>query len=294
MDVGEIAILAVGSVTTLVPWLLETSGVVLPKTAVAMLGWVSIAAFSWGLAKLLWSAEPNKLRFVTISVSGLVILCIAIFIATLWGCKFYWPQEPAKLNSLETLPTTTVLAPEPTTSASLTKEDDLALKPTHPRLTILISEPGENAIIGLVIKNIGGTDAHDVRIIDIRAGGHIISFPYLDLLEHGDTTFPMLPKVNDFGSLQQNHIGLAMMDGWRPMGRTRILPSILIFPATALYSDSRGNHFRVSWEYNFYPHKYDEWMSTRPESAPSLLETTGPYLLMSKVMTERLRDWAES
>jgi hypothetical protein len=71
---GEIAILVIGSVTSVGPWLLEKSGVVIPRIVYALLGLISIAAFSWGMTKLLWLAAPNKLRFVTISGPGLIIL----------------------------------------------------------------------------------------------------------------------------------------------------------------------------------------------------------------------------
>lgn len=230
--------------------------------------------------------EPKQLRFVTMSVSGIIILCFAVFIATVWGFWFYRPHNLQKTDPSDT--TTTGSA------VSIAKEEDFSLKPEHPRLAISVSEPGEGAAVGIIINSIGGTDALNVHLADFEAGGHTISFPRIELLERGDTTFPIVPRIQDFGSSLQNNLGLAMIDGWGPRGRSRVLPDVLFFPGTAVYSDRKGNHFRASWDYKFYPGKYRDWVSRGQEGRQALLESIGNYLVLSTVKTERLKEWAES
>jgi hypothetical protein len=282
MDSGEIAILAVASVAALAPWLLEKAKVTLPRHVIAVLVWISIGTFSWGLAKLLWILEPKQLRFVIMSVSGIAILCLAIFLATLWGFWFYRPHEPRKADPSDT--TTTAISIDPTIPTA--KEEDLSLKPEHPRLAISVSEPGDGAVVGIIIKSIGGTDALNVHLADFEAGGHTISFPHIELLERGDTTFPIEPIIQDFGSLLQNSLGLAMIDGWGPRGRSRVLPDVIFFPGTAVYSDRRGNHFRASWDYKFYPSKvyhrsHRPWKSLQDSHTPA-----AGRLLFNKIRTK--------
>jgi len=95
----DIAILVVGSAIGVVPWLLEQGGITMPRISIVIGGWFTIAALSWGLAKLLSIVEPESLRRFTVSGSGIPILCLAVFSATWWGLRIYPPAWPDHVRS---------------------------------------------------------------------------------------------------------------------------------------------------------------------------------------------------
>jgi hypothetical protein len=85
----DLAILFLGSAIGIAPWFLDKTGWKLPRIAIVLGGWVALAAFSWGTAKLLSLAVPE--RTLTISLPGIVLLCIAICVGTLWSFAILRP-----------------------------------------------------------------------------------------------------------------------------------------------------------------------------------------------------------
>jgi hypothetical protein len=243
--------------------------------------WFTWIAFSiptgWALVWLLLAHADTRIKVYTLIGVG-----VENIIGLPWTMIFIGRREALYIASVA-----------PINSAPRTQPDDLSLKSTDPRLAIIIQLPQEATTVEITVKNVGSSDAHDLHLADFMAATHTISFPQtIRLLAAGETTPAMVPRVNDFGTLLQSNIELAMKDAWK-RGRNGNLPSTIIFPATAVYSDANGNHFRASWEYRFFPYRLNNLLHENWERKQHLLQTNGPYLAVSSVQTERLPEWAE-
>lgn len=124
-------------------------------------------------------------------------------------------------------------------------ETDVSIKPSDPRVTISVEHLQERGITpatGVIIKNVGGSEAHNLRLADFKAAKHKITFPSnIPVLAPGETTQPVVPTIKHFGALQLHDMARAMMDDWG--NQEEGIPEILYFPAFATYDDHSGNRF---------------------------------------------------
>ncbi len=86
----------------------------------------------------------------------------------------------------------------------------------------------------------------------------------------------------------QHDVILAMTSYVNHQARDNFI-EVATFPASALYDDWQGNHFRANWTYRFYPHVYRGHEMRRENRTEGIVpETLGPYLVVSSVATERI------
>ena len=172
----------------------------------------------------------------------------------------------------------------------LVNDIDLSIKPSDPRLTISVEHLRERGITpatGVIIRNVGGSEAHNLRLADFKAAKHKITFPSnIPVLAAGESTQPIVPTIKHFGALQLHDMVRAMMDDWG--NQEEGIPEILYFPASATYDDYVGHHFKTSWQYEFHPLRYRNRQSRLKKGTNNFVpDTIGPYLTVSAVKTER-------
>jgi hypothetical protein len=184
-------------------------------------------------------------------------------------------------------------APTPPTDSgktnhpSSTKIDAARAVSTYdPRLSISLKEPppgGLNFRLGVIVTNVGGSEAHNITLSDVIASKHVITFPKnISVLNPGAATQLLPPNVTDLGPLQMRDMAAAMIEAWDHQPERFV--KILRFPATATYDDFSGNHFRASWDYELHTFEYMSAMK-RTGYGP---DTHGPYLTVSAIKTERI------
>ena len=80
----DIAILAVGIVAGLLPWLFDKAGIEMPKPAIAILGAVAVVTLWWSLSHLFWTVAPESWRSPRISLPGASFFCVATAVLIWW------------------------------------------------------------------------------------------------------------------------------------------------------------------------------------------------------------------
>jgi hypothetical protein len=183
-------------------------------------------------------------------------------------------------------------APTPTSGSSLESVDP-AIKYDDPRLLAAV-EPlnkegeGFQRAIGVVLTNVGGSEAHNLRLEDIILTQKTIEFPEnIPALAPGAKTHPIAGRVTGFGPLQMFDIAAAMMAEWdhQPKALAEVIPC----PASATYEDFNRNRFKATWTWEFHPFRYRQWVSrVRKQTDGWLPDTIGPYLTASAIHTERV------
>jgi hypothetical protein len=166
-------------------------------------------------------------------------------------------------------------------------EEDLTVKDSDPRLMVEVKVLDDTGfpLIGIVLTNVGGAEAHGISVGPVPAHNHFINFPEnIPVLGPGQSTQPIVPKVSDAGTLQINDMVGAMMKIWdNPTG---VRGELLVFPAWAVYSDFRENKFRASWHFILRPYLY-QILTTMYDNDKRGALRVGPYLTVQKITTER-------
>jgi hypothetical protein len=168
-----------------------------------------------------------------------------------------------------------------------------AIKYEDPRL-LVAAEPlnkegeGFKSAIGVVLTNVGGSEAHNLRLEDIILTQKAIEFPEnISALAPGAKTHPIAGRVTGFGPMQMFDIAAAMMAEWdhQPKALAEVIPC----PASATYEDFNRNCFKATWTWEFHPFRYRQWVSrVRKQTDGWLPDTIGPYLTASAIHTERV------
>lgn len=221
-------------------------------------------------------ADPTERIFTVIGVA----LCSAIAFPVCFNYigrreRGERPETGLALSS----PPDPVLAPT----------DDLTFKDSDPRLLIeikVLDESGIGPLIGIVLTNVGASEAQGISLGSFTSGKHLITFPEnISMLGPGKSTHPIVPRVSEFGPLQMSDMIAAMMKSWdSPDGN---VSQLIFFPAWAVYSDYRENKFRASWHFIFHPFLYQNWLHLREQVDTAPAARIGPYLTVSKITTER-------
>jgi hypothetical protein len=190
-----------------------------------------------------------------------------------------------------------IAAPPPTVPTPISgpspESDNPAIKYEDPRLLVAV-EPlnkegeGFKSAIGVVLTNVGGSEAHNLRLEDIILTQKAIEFPEnIPALAPGAKTHPIAGKVAGFGPMQMFDIAAAMMAEWdhQPKALVEVIPC----PASATYEDFNRNRFKATWTWEFHPFRYRQWVSrARKQTDGWLPDTIGPYLTASAIHTERI------
>lgn len=153
-----------------------------------------------------------------------------------------------------------------------------------PRLSIRIADARETnplrSGIAIYIKNVGGSEAHNLVLNEIQVGNYSVEFTgSIAILNPGDVTPPILPRVKQYGHLMQHRVDAAMLEAWDREGDLGL--NEMKFPASATYTDFQGNKFGASWTYNFLPLKA---AADRNRDCAD-----DPCLFISSIKTRRLR-----
>lgn len=183
-------------------------------------------------------------------------------------------------------------APAPT-SGSSPAPINTALKSEHPRLLAAMEAlnkegQGFRGAIGVVLTNVGGSEAHNLHLDDVILTQKTIEFPdNISALASGAKTQPIAGRVTGVGPLQMFDIAAAMMAEWdhQPKALAEVIPC----PASATYEDFNHNRFKATWVWQFHPFRYRQWVSrVRKQTDVWLPDTIGPYLTASAIHTERI------
>jgi len=146
---------------------------------------------------------------------------------------------------------------------------------------------GFKGAIGIVLTNVGGSEAHNLHLDDIILTQKTIEFAdNISALASGSKTHPIASKVSGVGPLQMFDIAAAMMAEWdhQPTALAEIIPC----QASATYEDFNHNRFKATWVWEFYPFRYRQWVSRIQKKTDGWLpDTIGPYLTASTLHTER-------
>jgi hypothetical protein len=190
-----------------------------------------------------------------------------------------------------------VAAPQPTapapTSIPIAESVNSAIKYEDPRLLVDVGPlkkegEGFHSAIGVIVTNVGGSEAHKLRLDDVILTQKVIEFPEnISALAPGTSTPPIAGRVTGFGPLQMFDIAAAMMAEWdhQPKALAEVIPC----PASATYEDFNGNRFKATWTWEFHPFSYRQWVSrVRKQTDGWLPDTIGPYLTVSAIHTERV------
>jgi hypothetical protein len=169
--------------------------------------------------------------------------------------------------------------------------DPTVVRPTDPRLSVSIvhlKEGGMAAALGIVLTNVGGAEAHILRLSAMIAGRYEIEFPdNIPMLDPSESTHPLVATIKSFGPLLQHDLTRVFMEGWdnQPKG----MVGILYYPAEATYEDFAGTKFKASWNYEFRPFIYTLADSLNKSGNESFIpDTHGPYIVVSSVKTEKI------
>src|ERR1700683_4790027 len=93
----DFALLAVGIVAGLAPWLLDKGGIEVPKPVTMLVGIAAALAFWWGAYNLIFASCPLEWRRPRVSVAGLAFVALAILtiLTILWLSSgiFRWNRQ---------------------------------------------------------------------------------------------------------------------------------------------------------------------------------------------------------
>lgn len=164
---------------------------------------------------------------------------------------------------------------------------------SDPRLLVSVDQlkkdgEGFASAIGVVLKNVGGSEAHNVRLDDMLLTQKVIEFPVnIPALAIGESTHPIAGRITAYGPLQMFDIARAMMEEWDH--QKKALADVIPCPASATYTNFAGNKFKASWNFEFHPFVYRSWAQRVHKHTENFLpDTLGPYITVSAVLTERV------
>ena len=196
------------------------------------------------------------------------------------------PQMPSVPGApLQTLQTQTSGMSQQPVNPAIKYEDPRLLAAVEP-----LNKDGEGfqGAIGVVLTNVGGSEAHNLHLGDIILTQKTIEFPdNISALASGAKTHPIAGQVTGVGPLQMFDIAAAMMAEWdhQPQALAEVIPC----PASATYEDFNSNRFKATWIWEFHPFRYRQWVSrVRKQTHGWLPDTIGPYLTASAIHTERI------
>ena len=161
-----------------------------------------------------------------------------------------------------------------------------------PRLTISVQPLKNNGFancLGVLIRNDGGSEAHNVRLADVPAGKHTIEFPSnIPVISQNSSSHLIAPRIASFGPLVEQDMARAMLDDWDRQTQGKVVISEkIVFPASATYEDFQGTHFTANWNYEL--HTFRHMSSTKRQqrgTSDFLPDTNGPTITVSAVKTE--------
>lgn len=195
------------------------------------------------------------------------------------------PAPPAIASPAAVIPTLTSGSSPEIVTPAIKHEDPRLLAGIEP-----LQKEGEGfkGAIGIVLTNVGGSEAHNLRLEDIILTQKTIEFSEnIPALAPGAKTHPIAGRVTGFGPLQMFDIAAAMMAEWdhQPKALAEIIPCL----AGATYEDFNGNRFKATWTWEFHPFRYRQWVSrVKKQTDGWLPDTIGPYLTASAIHTERI------
>ncbi len=237
-------------------------------------------------ASLLWWVDRHG---NSVLIGAVLIILVAW--AEYFGEKrgyFHHKQEPKQDHHADAAPAATADDPH-------APGEPGAISGTYPRLAVdvgLLQDKGWSLASGVVLTNVGNTEAHSLHINDMLVSGCKVTFPdNVSVLPATDKTRPITPTIHGVGPMQMHDLMGLMADDWDTQNRLRgegIL-DILIFPASATYEDHRGRKFLASWQFEFHIWKYRSWRDRQKRHTDKWLpDTIGPYVSVPKVETKLL------
>jgi hypothetical protein len=259
------------------------------KQAVIAAYVIGVPALGLAIIAYLWPQDPaHPTRFDFLSRTFTTPLWLA---ALSVGAVVVITEEVTRLVIRRTR-ISSAHAPSPPIRAQSQNEFVVTgITANDPRLSISLQDVKEGGLSfkqGVVIKNVGGSEAHNLRLANVTASKHTITFPEnISVLDAGESTRLMAPRVKDFGPLQMHDMARAMIDAWE--NQPEPLAEVIRFPALATYKDYMGNGFRATWEYELHTFKY--MAATRREDRGGnefLPNSQGPYITVSSIKTERI------
>jgi hypothetical protein len=198
------------------------------------------------------------------------------------------PDQEAQRNQP---PSVSQPPPINASTADNTERADTRVGPEDPRLLVFVEplkKEGFQNTVGIVLKNVGGSEAHEVRIANIAMIKTTIEFPAnIGAIAKGESSHPIAPRIREAGALQMYDLPTAIFGQWdyQPTRMADLIP----VPAVATYLDFQGRKFKASWIFEFHPFKYHAWLSRKRKHTDEWLpDVIGPYLTISKVTTERV------
>jgi hypothetical protein len=168
----------------------------------------------------------------------------------------------------------------------------------YPRLAIdveLLQSQGMSPTSGVILTNVGDSEAHRLHINDMLVSGRKVTFPAnTSVLIATGKTHPIVPTIHGVAPIgpigMHDFVGL-MADDWDTQARVTgvPMPEVLTFPASATYEDHRGRKFLASWQFEFHIFKYRNWKQRQKKGTDKWLpDNIGPFVTVPKVETKLL------
>ena len=149
------------------------------------------------------------------------------------------PAEPASPRESSNSEAASAVSPGKSAALSGPHRADTTTKAEDPRLMISVAPMKESTFqntLGVTLRNVGGSEANDIKLADIVLVKSTIQFPVnIPALMAGESSHPIVPRIKDAGPLVMHDMPRAMFAEWdhQPISLAEVIPC----PASATFSD---------------------------------------------------------